>query len=96
MIAGARCAALGLAALAFAGCGSDGGGPTAEPSGLESALAAVRDCRVASVVSLHSGVLYLELEDGERVELSLDDQRTVYAALERAQPRCGDVSVATE
>ena len=92
-----RAAAVGLVSLALAGCGNGAGGETTtDPSARERGLAAVRDCRVESVVSLHSGALFLELEGGGRIELSLDDQRAIYAELERAQPRCGDVTVATE
>jgi hypothetical protein len=93
----ARVAALAAAVIALAGCGDgDSGDGQPQPSGLERARTAIRECDVRSVVSLHSGLLYLELKDGGRIELSLDDQRAIYRELERARPRCGQVLIATE
>jgi hypothetical protein len=87
------------AAIALlAGCGGGDGGGDEQPrtSSVERTIAAIRDCRVRSVVALHSGVLVVELKDGGRIDLPLADQLPVYAEIERAKPRCGSVLVATE
>ena len=87
-------------ALLLSGCGSDdgGGGVTApgDASALERATRAIGECRVRSVVSLHSGVLVLELKDGTTMELAGSDHARISAEIERARPRCGDVVMAME
>jgi hypothetical protein len=88
--------AVGIVVLAGCGGGNGDGGEPADASGLERGRAAIRDCRVRSIVSLHSGALFLELKGGGRIELTLDDQRDLYAEIERARPRCGNVIVAME
>ena len=81
----------------LAGCGGAGeGGEAVGASARERATTAIRECRVRSVVSLHSGALVVELEGGGHLELSNADNRAIQAAIERARPRCGDVVVATE
>ena len=75
-------------------CGGDGG--SRSESALKRGLEAVQDCRVRSVLSLHSGALLLELKGGGRIELSTDDEDEIHAAIERARPRCGSVEIAIE
>jgi hypothetical protein len=92
----ARAAALALVLVAVAGCGGGGKDESPPASSLERGRAAIRECRVRSIVSLHSGALFLELKGGGRIELSLADQREIYAEIEQARPRCGNVVVAME
>jgi hypothetical protein len=87
------------AAAALAGCGGESGDNGSEPSratDFDRATVAIRDCRVRSVVSLHSGLLVVELRDGGRLELSVSDEKRIYAAIELARPRCGNVIIAME
>jgi hypothetical protein len=88
--------AAAIALLAGCGGGDGGGDEPPRASSVERTIAAIRDCRVRSVVALHSGVLVVELKDGGRIDLPLADQLPVYAEIERAKPRCGSVLVATE
>ena len=78
------------------GCGDGDGEPPAPADRLREAVAAIRDCRVRSVTTLHSGLVVLELRDGRALELDSSDYRRVQHELERARPRCGDVVVAIE
>jgi hypothetical protein len=102
----AAAAAIAVAAVAFAASGDDGT-PQAPPppppipaaagdDDLERARKLIRDCRVRSTVSLHSGAFYLELKDGSQVDIRGANERTVYAELQRATKRCGPVTVAME
>lgn len=91
-----RAVALALVLVVLAGCAGGGEDRPSPASTLDQGRAAIRECRVRSILSLHSGALFLELEGGGRIELSRDDQREIYAELERVRPRCGDVGVATE
>ena len=91
-----------LAALAAA-CRSGGNDPAARTtnpeaptSRLEQARQLIRDCRVKSTVSLHSGVFYLELKNGSKFHLSREHERRIFAALQAAQPPCGPVVVSME
>ena len=92
-----------LAVVVAAGCRFGGDAPSARTTRpdaaanrLEHARQLIRDCRVRGTVSLHSGVFYLELKDGSKFHLPRVHERRIFAALQRAQPRCGPVVVSME
>jgi ethanolamine utilization protein EutA (predicted chaperonin) len=62
----------------------------------DEAIALIDDCRVGGTVSLHSGLFYLELRSGQRVTVDEPDEDAINAAVQRAQPDCGNITIAME
>lgn len=99
-ILGAIVAAIAAAAaiVAFARAGDEGppSSPPPAATDLDRARELIRDCRVRSTVSLHSGAFYLELKDGSRFDLPAGSDGEVHGEIQRASGRCGQVAIAME
>lgn len=95
-------AAVAVAAVVAHASSADERSPDSMPAArsasgdLDRALELVRDCRVRSTLSLHSGAFHLQLEDGTRIDLPSSAERDVYAEIQRAAARCGSVVIAME